>query len=474
MITTRMSLNRSLRILASAACLPLALAHCTGVTGGQPVDEVRGTVSSRTRQEVRLPATKMEQGDVDAHVADLVKRPLTAHSAAQVALLNNRRLRATLEELHLSQADLLEASLPANITLASSVRWPHQGGGRNVEMEIAGDVLNWLMLPLRRKMALREYEAAKRRVSHEVLSLAFEVKEAFYELQAQEQLLRRLEAAVEVNAISSDIARRLRDAGNIPEVELLQEQANVQSADLTVRRARGDVAAAREKVNRLLGLDSAAAARWRTAGGLPALPASEPTQARVEAIAVAQRQDLAAQAETLAALRQGYSLTRKIRYLPALNLGVSTEREVDGARVTGPTLDIEVPLFNRAQGRMLKATAQVNQAQATYEALEAEARSDVRMALARLKAARSAHAQAAGTLLPQRQRILRETLLQYNAMQISNMVLLRAKEDEIKAQREVIEAQRDYWVARAQLEMAAGGSLNPPSVSKAAATVHAH
>ena len=74
-------------------------------------------------------------------------------------------------------------------------------------------------------------------------------------------------------------------------------------------------------------------------------------------------------------------------------------------------------------------------------------------------AARDAAEYYEKVLLPQRQRILRETLLQYNAMQVSNYILLAAKEREALAEREAIEALRDYWIARARLENAAGGNL---------------
>ena len=79
------------------------------------------------------------------------------------------------------------------------------------------------------------------------------------------------------------------------------------------------------------------------------------------------------------------------------------------------------------------------------------------------------HATAAhlnGVLLPQRQRILKETLLHYNAMQKSNFELLLAKEEEQRAAQEMIEALRDYWIARADLEKAAGGPLTPKSASQ--------
>ncbi len=62
--------------------------------------------------------------------------------------------------------------------------------------------------------------------------------------------------------------------------------------------------------------------------------------------------------------------------------------------------------------------------------------------------------------MPLRHRVVEESQLQYNAMQISLFDLLRAKQEEVNAARQAVEAQRDYWVARANLEKAVGGSLN--------------
>ncbi len=446
---------RSFLLLAPA----FVATGCSSAT--KSYEDVDGTVGQRTGLSVRLPNKQLSESDVRREVASLMARPLTASTAAQIALLNSRRVRATLEELNLSQADLLEASLPSNPTLTSSVRWPRGGGGANSEFGVAADVLNVLLLPLRKRLAIHEYEAAKRRVSHELLEAVFDVKEAFHELQAAQELLKRLQTAAEINQVSGDIAGRLREAGNITALELLQEQTNSQQSAVDISRATGETAAARERVNRLLGLTTAEGRAWRFSEGLPPMPKAEPSLAALEAAAMANRQDLAAEAETLAALEKGHSLTRKMRYFPALNLGINTEREVDGERLTGPTLDVEVPLFNQGQGRMMKSSAQLAKARASHEALGLEVRSDVRASLQRVQLARKLYQQLSGTLLPQRQRILAETLLQYNAMQSSNFELLQAKSAEIEAQRAAIEALRDYWVARAELEKATGGSLTP-------------
>jgi outer membrane protein, heavy metal efflux system len=430
---------------------------CVGKRGSY--DDVEETIRNRTGLQVVLPDGRLSRRDVGRHVSGLLARPLTATSAAQVALLNNPRVRATLEELNLSQADLFEARLPSNPSLAATTRWPSHGGGNNPEVGFAGDVLNWLLLPLRSRMAMREYAAAKGRVSHELLNVVLETKEAFYEMQAQQQVLERLQTAAEVNTLSSDIARRLREAGNITALELLREETGSQQAQLELTRTRGQLAAAREKLNRAMGLSTSQRGRWRFAPALPALPGSEPSLSRVEAAAVTNRQDLAAQRETLEGLQQGYVLARKARLIPTLKLGINVEKEPDGERLRGPTLDVEVPLFNQGQGRTKKVEAQRAQAQAQYEALELEVRSDVRQALQQVQTARQVYQQISATLVPQRQKILDQSLLQYNAMQISNFELLQAKANHLEAEKEQVEALRDYWVARAALEKAAGGSL---------------
>jgi outer membrane protein, heavy metal efflux system len=64
-------------------------------------------------------------------------------------------------------------------------------------------------------------------------------------------------------------------------------------------------------------------------------------------------------------------------------------------------------------------------------------------------------------LLPDQRRILNETLVNYNAMQIGNFELFTTKAEVARTEREYIEAVRDYWIARADLEREVGGNLTP-------------
>ena len=64
-------------------------------------------------------------------------------------------------------------------------------------------------------------------------------------------------------------------------------------------------------------------------------------------------------------------------------------------------------------------------------------------------------------LLPDQRRILNESLINYNVMEIGNLELFTAKAEEARTERELIEEVKDYWIARAELERAVGGNFNP-------------
>ncbi len=461
-------MNVSFAITRTFFPLPLLLLSSCASLSNDPLKSVRSQTHERLGYEVAATTTAQDSADVAARVSTMLKRPLAADSAAQIALLNNRRLRATLEEVGISQAELVEASTPRNPTLASSVRFPSGGGKPNWEFRLAGDVLDALLIPMKRRIAANDLVQTERRVSHEILQLAAETKGAWFMLLASEQQLRKLQDIAGVNESVSDFAKRVHDAGNINDLELMELQVGYQQVQADMKCGRAEVEKQRAKLNRLLGL-SGSQAKWTLAlTELPALPSSDPSLAKAEAVALAQRQDLAAAKAHVTAMEAALVLKRKTRLIPGLNLGVDTERDSGGGQLSGPTLDVELPLFNWGRASVKKLEASLRMAQAEAEAIEAEVRNDVAASHTAIRLARDASEYQTNILLPQRQSILKETLLHYNAMQKSNIALLRVKDEQQRAEKDAIESLRDYWLARGELEKAAGGSLGIKSSSKPA------
>jgi cobalt-zinc-cadmium efflux system outer membrane protein len=62
-------------------------------------------------------------------------------------------------------------------------------------------------------------------------------------------------------------------------------------------------------------------------------------------------------------------------------------------------------------------------------------------------------------LLPLHERIVHETQLHYNAMQLGPIQLLRAREQQIETGAAYVEALRDYWLARTELAQLLSGRL---------------
>ena len=123
--------------------LSLAIAvagGCTTMKPGLGFDEVRRDVADRAGAQVHWNNGSEQDARAAAAVSDLLARNLTAEQAVQIALLNNRELRVTYEELNLAQADLVQAGLLRNPIFSGEVRWSTSGGGTGFD---AGHADGW-------------------------------------------------------------------------------------------------------------------------------------------------------------------------------------------------------------------------------------------------------------------------------------------------------------------------------------------
>src|SRR5580692_12320976 len=98
---------------------------------------------------------------------------------------------------------------------------------------------------------------------------------------------------------------------------------------------------------------------------------------------------------------------------------------------------------------------------AKFEALAVDVRSQIRELRDELTSKKEIARFYQDELLPGQRRILNESLIQYNAMEIENFELFSTKAEEARTEREYLDAVRDYWITRAELERAVGGNLNP-------------
>lgn len=452
---------RPLQVFFIAAAFALVFAGCTTTNPKAAFDDLDDAIATRTGEHVRWLYNHEESQEITKAVQALLQTNLTARSATAIALLNNRALQAQFEELGISQADLAQASRLHNPTFTGFWRLPtHSPTTVNTELELDQDLLDLLTLPARKKIAARNLEQTRLRLADAVIKTAAEAKEAFYTVQARQQLLTRFHTIMDVNEGGVELAERQREAGNITDLEFANQAAVFQQSKLEWGKAMAQVRVDRERLNRALGLWGPET-NWKVADELPPLPEQEIPIEQLEARAVSQRLDLAASRTQVQNLEAALRLKRNVRWVPGISVGVNGEQDLDHSWVVGPTLSLEVPIFDQGQPAIARLAAQYRQAQRRLEATAIDIRSEVRQARDTLIATRDLAQYYGRVYLPQRLRIVNETLLQYNAMQVGPLDLVVAKANELSAEREYTEAWRDYWIARAELERAVGGKLVP-------------
>ena len=444
----------SLTLRLSAGLSTVLMAGCSLNPRGA-FNDVENMVGRSSGKRVSWIRSGEEAAGTRGAVQTLLGRPLTADSSAQIALLNNRDLQARFEEIGISYADYIQAGLPRNPSVAGHIDFSRQGLA--TEYSVAQDIISLLLLPARKKIAAAQLETTKRRIASEVLGLVAETKTAFYNLQARQQLLGRLKLIVETNQAGADIAKRQHDAGNVTDLDLANQAALYEQSRVDVAQTEAQIRSERERLNRLMGVWGADT-RWTLGDSLPAISAREISTRDLEKIAVAQRLDLAMARANVDAIGRELALKSATRFTPVrIDLGLHGEKEPDSTQRRGPTVDLELPVFDFQQAAIARSEAQWRQAVNELEALAVDARSEIREARDLVFANRDLANYYGKILLPQRLQIVNQTQLQYNAMQVGPLDLLQAKERELDAERSYIDTWRDYWIAHAELERALWG-----------------
>ena len=416
----------------------------------------------RTAAEARQRAAGTSLVPENATVRTLLSQPLTAESAAHIAVLNNRTLRAATEELGISEARLAQARRLPNPTLEGAVRF-HGEGTPELEVGALIDLTDLLLLASRSSAAGAEVDAAKLGAVGEILDLSFDARRAFYTFQAAAELMELRRTVLQAFQASADLAVRLREAGNITELDYANQKSSFEEARLAFQDAELEHASARERLNAVLGVWGREV-EWRAATRLPEPPAQEMRIESLESVAIQNSLELAIAKHRYAAAGKRADVARAEGLLPELKAGVSAERDEEWG--VGPAVEIELPLFYQGQGEVGIAKAQMRQQQSLFAGIAVELRADAREAAARLAARRQAALYYKNAVLPLKQQIVEQSQLEYNAMLIGLFQLLAAKRDQVEAAASYVRQQREYWIARMNAEQLRAGR-RPPRAANA-------
>src|SRR5688500_14694828 len=366
----------------------MLLTGCADVPREAGFEDVRTEVEDRAGERVRWNRLTADDRAVSVVLETLLSDGLTSDRAVQVALLNNRSLQASYEDLGVAQADVVQAGLLRNPVFDAEVKFLEGGGGEVIELAVVQDFLDVFFIPLRQQVAANAFEAAKLRVTGAVLDHIAEVRSSFYSHAAAEQTVELRRTVLAATEASYDLARRIHAAGNMTALDLANERSSHEQARLDLARAEAYALDTREALNVLLGL-SGPHIEWRVGERLADPPAEELTTDDVEQRAVERSIDLAVARREIRAAARGLGLTRATGLIPEAEAGVAAEREPDGEWAVGPAFSVPIPLFDTGKAATSRARAELERVRQRYVATTVAVRSAARAGRNRLLAART-------------------------------------------------------------------------------------
>lgn len=454
------------RLLFTGPLVAVLLAACASPAPFRGREDV-GT-ALRERGQAELVPSEADRAASEADVAARLSEPIEVDDAVAIALARSPRTRVALAELELAWSDLVEASQLSNPGVSLSAQRSDEDGARTKLglsiVQAFGDVV---LLRSRRAIAAGEFAGAREDAVRAIQDLVSEVQEKYFALLGARQVAEMRALIARAERASAELAQRYHAAGNLADLELRTREAEAVDAELEAIRTRAEASQAYHALGAAMGLRPGEA-EWRIDARLPLPVASEDEADALAQLAFASRSDLAARRREAETLAHSLGVTRRFRWLGGFELGVDAERETDGAKLIGPSVSFELPIFHRNEAAVARAEARVAQAEAEALALEGEIGHGVLAARAAVLAARERAERHRDELLPLRERIVARMQERYDYMLDGVFELIAAKRSEYAAFEGYLVALRDYWMARAELAHVVGAAL--PSNASIGAT----
>jgi outer membrane protein TolC len=391
-------------------------------------------------------------------VRGLLRRGLTADTAVQIALLNNRGLQASYNELALAEANLVQDSLPPNPTF--SISRISGDGAIEIERQVVGDILALATLPFRSVIARQRFQKAQLRAAEETLRLAADVRRAYYRAVAANELVGLLTDAKSTAESTAQLAEKLGQTGALNKLDQAREQVFYAETTADLATLRQDATSSRERLIRLLGL-------WdgnidiRLPQKLPVLPRRPLSLPGIEVDAVAHRIDLQIARIELGALAKSLNLTEASRFVTMLDVaGIDRKtRDPDTPpfRERGFDAQFQIPIFDGGEVRVRQAAETYNQAFNLLTEKAVNVRSEARDAFRVYRSTYDIAGHYQREVLPLRKIISDEMQLRFSSMQVDVFALLTEARQRIAGLRAAIEAKREFWLAQSELNTAVNG-----------------
>ena len=243
---------------------PLLLGACATAVPGAYTEQKAGfsNVSSQTAAAIgkrtAFAQTQAENVALTREVKSMVyRKTISAETAVQVALLNNKGLQAAYANVGLSAAEAWQQATPENPVVSIGLFGlgaPELGVYRSIESLIRTNILDATTRKQRMAIAEAAFQQAQLTAVNDTLSLAAETRAAWIDTVSAFETVSYLRQAKATSDAGSELALRLGETGALNKAGQAREQAFNAELAGQLAQARLNAARSKENLTRLMGL----------------------------------------------------------------------------------------------------------------------------------------------------------------------------------------------------------------------------
>ena len=464
------------------ASLPISLLAATVLTGcasvaiDQNFAEVERFAREQTGSEVRWLRSDPEREAMRAEVDRLLAQPLAIDDAVRIALGYSPAFQSLLAEAAVASADATGSARIGNpvFTFERLFRSGAEGRELDIGRSLGISLFDLLFLPARLEQAEFRQQQTRLQASIALLSTVTEVRQAWVDAVAARQVARYREEVATAAGTAAELARRMQATGNFSRLQRAREQALAAEETANLIRARQNATAARETLIQRLGLTPSQAQALRLPDQLPALPEAPMDEATAGAALLENRLDVRIARTDLDRTAKSLGLTRVTSVVNGLHVAGVRNSETGESTQRGFELELPLPLFDLGDAARAGGEARYLAAFNRTLELASNASSQVRVAYEGYRSAYDLARHYRNEVVPLRQNITEESVLQYNGMLIGVFELLAAARSQSASAVQAIEAERDFWRAEAALKASLlGQPIAPLSLQSGASPAEA-
>lgn len=398
-----------------------------------------------------------DQSPADASVN--LQNPAQAQA---LALHQSPAIRSILASQGIADAAYRQATLIHNPGFSASALQAEDSGRWKTEFAVNLGILDWLTLPMRRRLSGAEHALARSQILQQLTDELGRVRSAYYAAVAARHISQQRQQTAEAARLNAELAAQLREAGNLSELESLHYDDVSARQHQAWRQALAEADARLAELKRALGLTVSdvlaipeqlpdIADSVFTADALQTLLQDTKQFAVLLRQTMAQRPEIRLLGDNQRGLEQQMRLQQQQLGISEFGLGLVTEREPDGSRASGIELDLSLPVFDRGQYQRAATQAQQEQLAADEAALQLAIAYQLETSLNNLLSLTRQATQLRDEDIPRQQRMLELTLQQYNFMLTGPFELIEAKQQELDTVLRYISILQRYWQQHADL-----------------------